>query len=183
VRVPEGHGAVDEGDGGRVTKAAIRKLVQSKRGLLLDISLGGVKQPRSLSLHADLGHSPLVLPFPLPTASVHTAVVMHVLEYLPPAQVFAWFDELWRIMQPHGTVYCSGPYGGDDSLGWLSDPMHQTRILETSFAWLDPRTPLYALHKDLGRPTPKPWHPQAIARQPGTQGSISYNSVMVKHPA
>lgn len=165
-----------------MTKAAIKKLLAKKSGLLLDISLGGTKQPRSVSLVADLHHSPLKLPFPLPDACVHTAVITHVLEYVPPAQLFAWFDELWRVMQPHGTVYCSGPYGGDDSLGWLSDPTHQTRILETSFAWLDPRTPLYLLHRDLGRPTPKPWHPQAIARVPGTQGSISYNAVLMSQP-
>ncbi len=165
-----------------MTKLALKTLVSRKKGVLLDVSFGGTKQPRSLSLTADVGHSPIDLPFPLPAACVHTAVVTHVLEYLPPAQVFTWFDELWRIVQPYGTVYISGPYGGDDSLGWLSDPTHQTRILESSYAWLDPRTPLYELHASLGRKTPKPWHPQAIARVPGTQGSISINAVLQKQP-
>ncbi len=165
-----------------MTTAAVRKLIRSRRGVLLDVSLGGTKQPRSLSLLGDLQHSPLALPFPLPKETVHTAVVTHVLEYVTPALFFRWWDELWRVMQPHGTVYISGPYGGDDSLGWLSDPTHQTRILESSFAWLDDRTPLHQLHESLGRPTPKPWHPQAIARVPGTQGSISYNCVMLKQP-
>jgi len=165
-----------------VTQAAIAKLVEKKKGLLLDISLGGVPQDRALTLgpSGDIKHDPRTLPFPLPDGCVNTAIVVHVLEYVSPALFFAWWDDLWRILQPKGVVYISGPYGGDDSQGWLSDPQHLTRVLETSFAWLDPRTPLYALHPSLGRPTPKPWHPLQMARVPGTQGSISYNVMCQK---
>lgn len=160
----------------------IAKLLAQKKGILLDISFGGKPQPRSvtLGLNGDIKHNPLMIPFPLPTASVHTAVITHVLEFLPPQTFFKWFDELWRVVQPMGTVYVSGPYGGDDSLGWLSDPTHRTRIIEQCFAWLDPRTPLYALHPNLGRRTPKPWWPLTLARVPGTEGSISYNCVLQK---
>jgi len=158
----------------------IEKLLARKKGILLDISLGGVPQERSVVMTADLKHSPLVLPFPLPDACVNTAVVTHVLEYLEPVQFFAWWDELHRVMQPHGICHVSGPYGGDESHGWLSDPAHKTRIIETSFAWLDPRTPLYTLHEGVGRQTPKPWHPLGIARVPGTQSSISYNATLQK---
>ncbi len=164
-------------------KPDLKKLLDRKRGVLLDISLGGTKQTRSLSLLADVGHDPLKLPFPLPDACVHTAVVTHVVEFVDPSRLYAWFDELWRVMQPDGTVYMSGPYGGDQSDGWLSDPTHRTRIIESSFLWLDPRGPLYGVHKDLNRPTPKPWHPQALARVPGSQGSISYNAVLRKKVA
>lgn len=160
----------------------IRQLVEKKKGLLLDISLGGTPQPRSVTLSpsGDIPHDPRVLPFPLPDGCVNTAVINHVLEYLEPSQFFVWWDELWRVMQPEGVCYVAGPYGGDDSQGWLTDPQHRTRVLEASFAWLDPRTPLYTVNKDVGRSTPKPWWPLAMARTPGTQGSISYNVMLQK---
>ncbi len=160
----------------------VRKLVEQKKGILLDISFGGTPQPRSVTLgpSGDVKHSPLDVPFPLPFECVHTAVATHVLEFLPQGMFFDWFDGLWRVVKPLGLVYVSGPYGGDDSLGWLSDPTHRTRVLEVSFAWLDPRTPLYALHESVGRKTPKPWHTLSVARVPGTESTISYNAVLQK---
>lgn len=162
----------------------VRTLVKRKAGILLDISFGGTPQPRSVTLSpkGDIPHRPLDLPFPLPNNCVHTSVTTHVLDYLPPERFFAWFDELWRITQPYGMAYISGPYGGDDSQGWVSDPQHRTRLVEASFAWLDPRTPLYGLHGDVGRQTPKPWWPLTLARVPGTQGSISLNATLQKRP-
>lgn len=160
----------------------VKKLLAKKKGVMLDISLGGTPQPRSVTLgpSGDIKHHPTKLPFPLPSAVVHTAVVTHVLEFLPPELFFKWWDELWRIVQPYGTVYVSGPYGGDESFGWLSDPTHRTRVIEQSFAWLDPRTPLYSLHQNIGRPTPKPWYPMQTSRVPGTHGTISYNVMLQK---
>lgn len=162
--------------------AKSRKLVAAKKGILLDISFGGKPQPRSITLgpNGDLKHHPCKTPFPLPKDSVNTAVVTHVLEYLAPEQFFDWWNELWRVVQPFGSVYVSGPYGGDESMGWLSDPTHRTRVLEQTFAWLDPRTPLYKEHANVGRPTPKPWYPLTVARVPGTEGSISYNCMLQK---
>lgn len=165
-----------------MAKRNTAKLISAKKGILLDISFGGTPQARSITLgpKGDIKHDPRKLPFPLPNACVHTAVVTHVLEYLEPEKFFAWFDELWRVVQPKGSVYVSGPYGGDDSLGWLSDPTHKTRVMEQSFAWLDPRTPLYAAHASVGRRTPKPWWPLQLARVPGTEGTISYNCMLQK---
>ena len=153
------------------------RIVRAKTGILLDISLGGTPQENTtlvLSQYADVRK----LPFPLPAGSVHTAVVTHVLEYLDPLALFAWFDDLHRIMKPRGVVYLSGPYGGDEQQGWLSDPQHRIRVIESTFAWLDPRTPLYALHDTVGRRRPKPWHPLTIARVPGEQSTVSYNVMM-----
>jgi hypothetical protein len=167
-----------------MTASAVARLVKQKQGLLLDISLGGIPQARSVSMSptGDLAHDPRSLPFPLPNRSVNTAVVTHVLEYLHPREIFAWFDELWRVMQPLGLVYMNGPYGGEESHGWLSDPQHQTRIMESTFAWLDPRTPMYTEHVNRGRATPKPWYTLTTARVPGTYGSISYNVVLQAQP-
>jgi hypothetical protein len=152
----------------------IQALVKRKRGILLDVSLGGTPQAGSVTM-ADLKHDPRTLPYPLPNGVVHTAVVTHLLEFLEPSQFFAFWDEMHRLMRPHGMVYVSGPYGGDESFGWLSDPQHKTRVIEQSFAWLDPRMPFYALHKELGRPTPKPWHPLTLHRIPGAYNTVSYN--------
>jgi hypothetical protein len=153
------------------------KLIRSKAGILLDVSFGGKPQVNSVTLApaGNLRHDPRRVPFPLPARSVHTAVVTHVLEFVPGDRWFAWWDELHRVMRPGGVCYVSGPYGGDESQGWLSDPTHLTRVVEQSFAWLDPRTPFYGLHESLGRPAPAPWWPLAIARVPGAHGTVSYN--------
>jgi hypothetical protein len=166
------------------SKPNLAALLKQKKGLLLDISFGGTKQPRSLTLgpNGDVKHDPRVVPFPLPAGCVHTAVVTHVLEYLPPQQVFAWFDELARVMQPYGIAYLSGPYGGDESQGWLSDPTHQTRIVEQTFAWLDDRLPFYALHESVGRSKPRIWHTVSMARVPGAHGTTSYNCAIQIQP-
>ncbi len=160
----------------------VAALLKKKKGVMLDISFGGTPQPRSVVMgpKGDVKHDPTTLPFPLPNACVHTAVVTHVLEYLPQGAFFAWFDELWRVMQPYGAVYLSGPYGGDESHGWLSDPNHKTRVLENTFTWLDPRTPMYAAHGEVGRKTPKPWWTLALSRVPGTESTISYNVILQK---
>lgn len=162
----------------------IERLIGRKKRLLLDISFGGTPQPRSVTLgpQGDIRHDPRKIPFPLPDGCVNTAVVTHVLEYLDQQQFFAWWDELHRVMMPHGVVYVSGPYGGEESTGWLSDPQHRTRVVEASFGWLDPRVPYYAEHAAVGRKAPRPWHPQHIARVPGTQGSISYNCMLEAQP-
>jgi hypothetical protein len=152
-------------------------VVKAKTGILLDLSLGGTPQPNSVTC-AELGMQATRPSFPLATASVHTCVATHVLEYLEPTQVWRWFDELHRVMRPGGTVYLSGPYGGDESAGWLSDPSHRVRVVEQTFAWLDPRLPFYAEHPSLGRPLPKPWHVLQATRVPGTHGTWGYNVVL-----
>ena len=161
---------------------AVQKLVARKKGILLDVSFGGEQQPRSVTLRpgGDVNCRPTAHRWPLPTSCVHTAVVTHVLEYVEPDKFFAWWNELHRVMQPGGIVYASGPYGGDESAGWLSDPQHRTRIVEQSFAWLDPRTPIYGLHAGVGRKQPKPWHPLTVARVPGEHGTLSYNVTLRK---
>ena len=158
-------------------KRNVAALLKKRTGILLDISFGGTPQKNSVTLapQGDLKHDPRVIPWPLPNKCVHTCVVTHVLEYLDPDQWFNWFDELHRVMRPEGIVYLSGPYGGDDSQGWLSDPTHRIRVVEQSFAWLDQRVPFYGLHESLGRRTPKPWHSLTLARVPGSHGTISYN--------
>jgi hypothetical protein len=173
-----------------MTPKQVKKLLARKKGILLDISLGGETQPRSVHMSpmGDLKYDPtwralgphFHQKFPLPDSCVHTAVVTHVLEYLAPQQFFTWWDELHRVMQPSGIVYVSGPYGGDESCGWISDPQHVTRVIEQSFAWLDPRTPFYEVHDNLGRPRPKPWHPLTLSRVPGAHGTLSYNVTLQK---
>ena len=161
--------------------ARAKRLVAKRSGILLDVSLGGTPQPNSVTFK-ELKYDPRFKYWPLPDHSVHTAVVTHVLEFLEPHAFFNWFDELHRVMRPGGVAYFSGPYGGDESIGWLSDPQHRTRVVEATFAWLDPRTPIYALHDTCGRPQPKPWHVLTQARVPGTLGTISYNCTLTAQP-
>lgn len=163
-----------------MTELRLQRLLKAKRGIFLDLSFGGTPQVNSVTLSplGDIPRRPTSLPFPLPVGCVHTAVVTHVLEYLDPSEWFRWWDELHRIVRPGGLVYLSGPYGGDESQGWLSDPTHRIRVVEQTFAWLDPRMPFYALHGALGRVQPKPWHTLQMARVPGAHGTFSYNACM-----
>lgn len=160
----------------------IAKVIESKKGILLNISLGDEPQPERVTFgpRGDVKGNPLGDHFHLPDACAHTCEVIHVIEYLSPNRFFDWFDELWRVMRPLGKVYIRGPYGGDESHGWLSDPTHQTRVIENTFLWLDPRGPIYTLHPQVGRSIPKPWHPLFIERVPGSQGSLSYNATLQK---
>ena len=155
----------------------VAALLAAKRGVVLDVSLGGTPQDGALTLQ-DLRHDPRVLPYPLPDGCVHTCVITHVLEYLEPSQFFPFWDEIHRLMRPKGIVYVSGPYGGDGSHGWISDPEHRTRVVEQSFVWLDPRMPFYALHPSVGRAVPKPWHPISLTRVPGPNATVSYNVML-----
>jgi Methyltransferase domain len=150
------------------------RLVAKKAGILLDCSLGGTPQANAVTF-ADLKASPLFVPWPLPDRSCHTIVITHVVEFLQPSQWFRFWNEVHRVLRLGGIVYCSGPWGGDESQGWLSDPTHQTRVVDQSFAWLDPRLPFYALHPTLGRPVPKPFHLLVSHRVPGENGTVSYN--------
>ena len=153
------------------------KVIAKKSGILLDLSLGGTPQPNSVTC-GELKMNPLALPFPLPDHSVHTAVFTHLLEFLEPSQFWAWMDELHRVMRPGGLAFVSGPYGGDDSHGWLSDPTHRLRVVDQTFSWFDPRLPFYSLHPTLGRPTPRPWHVLQARRAPGTHGTVSYEVIL-----
>lgn len=165
----------------KIPPSKIAKLLKKKQGILLDISLGGTPQEASVTMR-DLRHDPRKLPYPLPTGCVHTAVITHVLEYLEPYQFFPFWNEMHRILRPKGIVYVSGPYGGDESMGWINDPEHKTRVVEQSFAWLDPRVPFYAQHPEVGRKLPAPWHPIQLTRVPGVNGTISYNVMMQSQP-
>lgn len=160
----------------------VRRLEQKRGGILLDISFGGTPQPRSVTLgpQGDVKQNPAKPKFPFSDAVVHTSVVTHVLEYVHPSDFFAWFDELWRITRRLGLVHISGPYGGDDNMGWVSDPAHLTRVVEQTFTWLDPRMPPYQWHAERGRKQPKPWHTLGVARVPADQGTFSYNCTLQK---
>jgi hypothetical protein len=161
-------------------KKDILKLVNSKKGILLDMSWGGQQQPNSLRLGpgGEIDAIPTAMPIPLPTGCVHTAILTHILEFLEPENFFPWLDELHRVMRPQGVVYISGPYGGDESRGWLSDPTHRLRVTEETFTWLDPATPIYNQHESVGRKQPKPWKMLTQARVPGPHGTISINITM-----
>lgn len=160
------------------TRQRLATVLARKRGILLDLSLGGDPQPSSVTYRprgGDLKGDPRLPRLPLPTASVHTAVITHVLEYVDPADWWAWWNELHRVMRPFGIAFLSGPYGGDESQGWLSDPTHRVRVIEETFSWLDPVTPIYAVHDQLSRPRPRPWKVLTMARVPAPNGCFSYN--------
>ncbi len=167
-----------------MTRKQVSKLLARKAGITLDISYGNwEKQAHSVRLGpgGDIDRDPRIVPFPLPSGCATECAVTHVLEYLPPEHFFAFFDELHRVMRPNSILYVKGPYGGEDSMGWISDPTHQTRIVEATFSWLDPRTPLHPLQEsERGRKPPMPWFVMGFWREPGTLGTVAYKAMLAR---
>lgn len=163
-----------------VTRRDVQTLLRRKRGIVLDVSRRGPAQDGAVRLApaplGDVPHDPVVVPWPLPDKSVLTAVVTHVVEYVEPRALWAWFNELHRVCQPGAKVYLSGPYGGEEAWAWLSDPLHLTRITSPALEHLDPRvTARYEIYQ------PKPFHIRAFTRVPGPDG-VAYNAILEVQP-
>lgn len=162
-----------------VSRREVATLLKQRRGIVLDVSLRGERQDGAVRLAppplGDVAHDPLVVPWPLPDQSVLTAVVTHVVEYVAPRDLWAWFGELHRVCRPGAKVYLSGPYGGEEAWGWLADPLHLTRITSAALEHLDPRVPRYQHYR------PAPFHVRTFTRVPGADG-VAYNAILEVQP-
>lgn len=115
----------------------------------LDIGCGAVKLDGWLGMDAvslptvDIVHDFLDFPWPLATASVTEARALHVIEHIPMLcmccrqqrdPLFAFFDELHRILTPGGTVLIECPHA--TSLRAWQDPTHRRAISEETFNYV-----------------------------------------------
>lgn len=151
------------------------------RGVLLDISLTGPRQEGPFLLLRPGGEIDVdprrTTTWPLESASVLTAVVSGVVEQVDRDQWFDWWNELHRVCKPKAKVYLSGPYGGEENWGFLSDPRNRIRVIESTLETLDPRSPFYAADQ-----APNPWFCLTFTRVPAPHGQVGYNAILEPQP-
>lgn len=135
------------------------KLLNSLKGISLDIGCGGNKQPGFVGLDirplpgVDIVHDMEQIPYPIPDEICNVILASHVVEHINPAR-FGFvnvMNEWHRLLKPHGRLLISLPYGF--SYGYVQDPTHCNPCNEATWAYFDPTHPsgLYGIY------TPKPW--------------------------
>ncbi len=134
----------------------MRKKINDKQGILLDIGLTDTKQPNFIRmakdkrLGVDIIHDLEKFPWPVESDSCLIVLAAHIVEHIKPWLTVSWMNELWRVMKKDGQLAISTPYAG--SPGWFQDPAHCGHFTELSFHYFDPAFPkLYEVHN------PKPW--------------------------
>jgi SAM-dependent methyltransferase len=145
-------------------KTGIKKLIESKSGIRLDIGCGENKNPGFVGIDmlplkgVDIVWDLEEFPWPLPDESVLTATASHVLEHINPHKgVFINFmNEVWRVLKKDGQFAFVVPHAS--SHGYQQDPTHVNMINETTMHYFDPDpegnnigAQLYNFYK------PKPW--------------------------
>ena len=157
----------------------IDSLLESKRGIRLDIACGEAKQgPEWVGIDVrplagvDIVHDLLTLPWPLPDECVLMALASHFLEHVPGCAIdnghVRWpflelRDEAWRVMKVGGEFAIAVPHG--TSPGYMQDPTHCNAMNEARWAYFDPLEPntggaLWRIYK------PKPWRIKFLTWDP-----------------
>jgi len=124
-----------------------------KRALLLDVGCGAMKwgplwtgmDVRALP-GVDIVHDLERFPWPLPSNSVSTARMSHVLEHIKPWLTIQLFDELWRVLKPEAIIHIACPYGV--SSRFVQDPTHCNPVSEVTFYYFDPQPPGWPIPQD-----------------------------------
>lgn len=138
-----------------VSKESPEDIVSKKTGILLDVGCRNRKEENFIGIDSrpypdvDIVHDLEKFPYPIDDDSCLTIKAAHVIEHIAPNNVFAFMDELWRMLHPDGKLAISAPYAGS-AMYWM-DPSHRIGITERTWQYFDPGYPLYEYHK------PKPW--------------------------
>lgn len=133
----------------------IKKMINEKNGIMLDLGCGENKNPRFVGIDkrdlpgVDIVHDLEIFPWPLPDECCLSIVASHLVEHIKPWLTIDFFNEIWRIMKPDGKLAISTPYAG--SIGFWQDPTHCNGFIPATFQYFDPDFPLYQIYK------PKPW--------------------------
>lgn len=111
----------------------------------LDIACGQKKQKGfkgiDIAGDADILHDLNETPWPIKTSCVEEAFCSHYVEHIPHYRPgwdrdgwWLFFDELYRVMKPEGTVQIIHPYVKSDRAFW--DPTHVRFIHEVTWYYL-----------------------------------------------
>lgn len=88
--------------------------------------------------HVDIVHDLLDFPWPWDDSSIEAAFSSHFLEHIGHEEgrdLIAFMNELWRVLEPGGTVEIVVPYGFSNR--GLQDPTHKRYIVPETFAYFD----------------------------------------------
>jgi DNA modification methylase len=80
----------------------------------------------------DIVHDPEIFPYPIGDEECITIFVKRFLSRMKPWLTIDWFNEMWRILKPHGQLAISVPYAGSP-LYW-SDPGSCNGFTERTFS-------------------------------------------------
>lgn len=95
------------------------------------------------------------VPWPLPDGCASIIQASHIMEHILPRKFIPVMDEMWRVLEPGGQAWITGPYGW--SHGFIQDPTHTKPLNETLFAYFTPKdwtgrdSVLFTIYE------PKPW--------------------------
>lgn len=128
----------------------VSSLLQSKKGLRIDIGCGENKQaPDWVGIDyrpmpgVDIVQNLEQFPWPIPSEVGLCALSSHVVEHIDPhGGVFIDFmNEVWRILRPGAEFFIATPYAG--SPGYWRDPTHCNPCTEETWTYFDPEDNFY----------------------------------------
>lgn len=93
---------------------------------------------------------------PFRDGAFEVMVMSHVFEHLDPSDSIPAMDEAHRVTQTGGELWILCPYGV--SARYLQDPTHKNPVVPGTWAYFDPRSPLYNVYE------PKPWEVVQLSR-------------------
>lgn len=134
-----------------MTQKALKALLRAKQGIRLDLGCGAHKQEggflgidKRKTPAVDLVHDLERFPWPLPESCASLVVISHFWEHVKPWLTLDFMAELHRVCQPGAQVMISGPYAM--GFRYCQDPTHCNPTNEATFAYFDPRHPLYEVY-------------------------------------
>lgn len=121
----------------------IAELIQREQGVFLDIGCGPLKEKRAIGMDirqypgdvVDIIHDIRVLPWPIPDAVCYRVLASHILEHVPPNEIFGILAEVHRVLKDHGQLLIAMPYGMSPRT--LQDPSHYRGWIESTPKYWD----------------------------------------------
>lgn len=101
--------------------------------------------------HVDIVHDLEVFPWPIEDETFEEVRAWHILEHIEKRKFFNINDdpcvmgELWRILKPEGLLHLGAPYG--TTVSYVQDPTHVNPLVDRTFHYFDPRSPLWNFYK------------------------------------
>jgi predicted SAM-dependent methyltransferase len=131
--------------------AQIRDVIESNKGIFLDIGCSDHKSPGSVGMDkravagVDIVQDIEVMPWPLPDACCARILMSHIIEHLDPSKIMDIFEELHRILRPNGQLLIAMPYAG--SPRFWQDPTHRHAWIEATPQYFDCDYPLWQVYR------------------------------------
>ena len=126
---------------GRTKRLSPRKIVEARRGIILDVGCGDAesKYPGAVGMDkqdlpgVDVVHDWNDFPWPFEDGSVLTIIASHVVEHVSPidGHFLDWMNEAWRVLRVGGQMAIVCPYG--TNAYWAQDPTHCNAVTERTW--------------------------------------------------